>query len=158
MSSVTPYTGECQSCSITNPRGDTDSEESSSDEIELILDTSKIPTMPEANFNPKDLGRVLAEHNNHLMKPWADQIASLSQTFQQSHVSDAPKYSRVKRSKFLGKTNKNVVEFSTNFGRAADFHKWEESRNTEALPLHLEGNASIWYNTTPSLSGGTDKE
>ena len=114
--------------------------------------------MPGDDFNFEDLGRVLAKQNNQLMKQWADQVASLSQTFKQSHMSHTQKYNGIKPPKFSGNANEDVVEFLTNFERAANFHKWEESRKTEALPLHLEGNASVWYNTTPSLSGGNYKE
>ena len=110
------------------------------------------------DFNFEDLGRVLAKQNNQLMKQWADQVASLSQTFKQSHMSHTQKYNGIKPPKFSGNANEDVVEFLTNFERAANFHKWEESRKTEALPLHLEGNASVWYNTTPSLCGGNYKE
>ena len=125
--------------SITNPRGDTDSAESSADEIEPMLDTSKIPTMPEGHFNLEDLGRVLVEHNNHLMKQWADQVASLSQTFQQNHVLNAQTYNGVKFPTFSAKTNEDVVEFLTNFERVADFHKWEESHEKDRIFVSSPG-------------------
>ena len=130
--------------SITKPRGDTDSGESSADEIEPMLDTSKIPTMPEGHFNLEDLGRVLVEHNNHLMKQWADQVASLSQTFQQNHVLNAQTYNGVKFPTFSAIANEDVLEFLTHFERVADFTSGKRvTRKTEALSLHLDGNASI---------------
>ena len=94
--------------------------------------------MPGDEFNFEDLGRVLAEQNNQLMKQWADQVASLSQTFKQSHMSQTQRYNGIKLPKFSGNADEDVVEFITNFERAANFHKWEESRKTEALPLHLD--------------------
>ena len=94
--------------------------------------------MPGDEFNFEDLGRVLAEQNNQLMKQWADQVASLSQTFKQSHMSQTQRYNGIKLPKFSGNADEDVVEFITNFERAANFYKWEESRKTEALPLHLD--------------------
>ena len=70
--------------------------------------------MPGDDFNFEDLGRVLAEQNNQLMKQWADQVASLSQTFKQSHMSQTQQYSRIKLPNFSGNADEDVVEFLTN--------------------------------------------
>ena len=64
----------------------------------------------------------------------------------------------VKLPTFSGEFNEDVNEFLTNFDRAANFHNWQDLKKAQALPLHLKGNASIWFNTSPGLVDKTYPE
>ena len=101
----------------------------------------------------EDLTRILAEQNGHLVGELHKQMLALSNTVEGATLSNStPKYNSIKLPKFSGESDEDVNEFITNYNRAAKFHKWNEERMADAFPLHLLGNASIWFNTTPDLA------
>ena len=101
----------------------------------------------------KDLTRILAEQNGHLVGELHKQMLALSNTVEGATLSNStPKYNSIKFPKFSDEYDEDVNEFITNYNTAAKFHKWNEERMADAFPLQLLGNPSIWFNTTPNLA------
>ena len=101
----------------------------------------------------EDLTRILAEQNGHLVAELHKQMLALSNTVEGATLSNStPKYNSVKVPTFSGEPDEDVNEFIRNYDRASRFHKWNDERKAEAFPLHLLGNASVWFNTTPDLA------
>ena len=102
---------------------------------------------PPETLKLGDAVKLLAEQNQKIADVF---LQSLNKS--QQPVLSTPKYNSVKLPKFNGASDEDVNEFLINFDRAAKFHKWNDERKAEALPLHLLGNAGIWFNSTPELS------
>ena len=64
----------------------------------------------------------------------------------------------VKIATFSGTNDEDVIEFLVNFDRAADFYGWTNAQKALALPLHLEGYASAWFNSNACLLGKSYEE
>ena len=76
-------------------------------------------------------------------------LAMLEQALmeKQSHGSQ---HLGVKLPTFHGKEKEDVNQFLLKFRQVADFHKWDVGQLTPALPVSLEGQASIWFNSLPA--------
>ena len=44
------------------------------------------------------------------------------------------------------------------YEQTTNFHKWNDERKAQAFPLHLEGSASIWFNSIPDIGKKTYAE
>ena len=98
--------------------------------------------------------RILKEQNDQFTHQWATQGTIFAKVLEKSGQppKDIPKYKRIKLPKFSGNTDEDINEFVMNYDRAAKFHRWDEERKAEALPLHLLGKANVWFNTTPDIA------
>ena len=106
------------------------------------------------NMNAEDLTKVLTDHTKDLSTHWEKQLSALTKAVETTRLTPTfPSGNSVPLPKFSGDCNEEVNEFLANFNRTARFYKFSEDRKVEILPLYLTGNASIWYNTTPGLSG-----
>ena len=123
--------------------------------IDLTIAESDSINMPtdSAQITPEDIFHLLQEQNERFTERWTEQAAAFSKVFETSLQASGgtSKYNSVKLPTFSGEFNDDVNEFLTNFDRAANFHNWNDLRKAQALPLHLKGNASIWFNTSPDL-------
>lgn len=111
------------------------------------------PTPPQS-LSTEDIFKILAEQNQKFIEQWQEQAKMFANAIDKSAQSpkDSSKYNSIKLPKFSGEPEEDVIEFITNYDRAAKFHKWSDGRKAEALPLHLLGTASVWFNTTPDLA------
>lgn len=105
-------------------------------------------------MNAEELIKVLTDHTKDLSTHRDKQLSALTKAVETNHLMPTfPSGSSVPLPKFSGNCDEDVDEFLANFNRMARFYKFSEDCNAEILPLYLTGNASIWYNTTPGLSG-----
>ncbi|KAL9958978.1 hypothetical protein ACROYT_G036058 [Oculina patagonica] len=103
-------------------------------------------------MNMDELAKLLTEQNKALTENWAEQISTLCEAFQKSHVTPTfPGNNSVPMPTFSGDADEDVNEFLVNFNRTSAFYNFTPEKKAEALPLFLTGNASIWFNTTPEL-------
>ena len=106
------------------------------------------------NMNTEELTKVLMDHTKDLSTHWDKQLSALTKAFETTRLTPTfPSGNSVPLPKFSGDCNEDVNEFLANFNRTALFYKFSGDRKAEILPLSLTGKASIWYNTTPGLSG-----
>ena len=105
-------------------------------------------------MNTEDLTKVLTAHTKDLSTHWAKQLSALTKAVETTCLKPTfPSGNSVPLPKFSSDCNEDVNEFLANFNRTTCFYKFSEDRKAEILPLYLTGNASIWYNTKPGLSG-----
>ena len=106
-----------------------------------------------AQITPDNIFHLLQEQNERFTERWTEQAAAFSKVLETSLQTSTgtSKYNSVKLPTFSGEFNEDVNEFLINFDKAANFHNWQDLRKAQALPLHLKGNASIWFNKSPDL-------
>ena len=130
---------------------DSDNESVVFDLLEQTLQLSEAES-EERNMSADELKTLLADSIKAQEKVWKEQMASLAASLKTTH--ETPKFSSNSSMmpRFSGADSEDVNEFLASFNRASRFYNFSDKRKAEALPLHLTGNASIWYNTTPSLA------
>ena len=74
------------------------------------------------------------------------------------HLKSTSRDVDVKITTFSGTNDEDVIEFLVNFDRAADFYGWTNAQKAQALPLHLEEYASVWFNSNACLLGKSYEE
>ena len=123
--------------------------------FDLLEQTIQLSEPHDPKMSAEELKTWLAESIKAQENLWKEQISSLATNLKEMH--ETPKFSTTNSmiSRFSGADSEDVTEFLVNFNRAACFYKFSEARKTEALPLYLTGNASIWFNTTPALAHQT---
>lgn len=110
---------------------------------------NEVPTM-----DTDQVAKLLSDHTKELAVHWDAQLATLTSALKLSTQTPSfPASSSVPLPKFSGDGSEDVNEFLANFERTARFYKLSEDRRTETFPLSLTGNANVWFNTTPGLSG-----
>lgn len=129
-----------------------------SDDESVVFEQSSHSTKADDNksetMNADDVAKLLSDHTEKLATHWHDQMVTLTKALEQSN--ETPRFARgnsVSMPKFSGESTEDVNEFLITYNRAAQYFKLNNSRKAEMLPLHLTGNANIWFNTTPGLSG-----
>lgn len=109
-------------------------------------------------MDAEKLQKLLLDNIKEQHAQWQQQITALTENLHKAHAT--PKFSTTHSMmpKLSGAESEDVTEFLANFNRAAYFYQCTGERKTEAFPLYLTGNASIWFNTTPGLNHKTFEE
>ena len=138
-------------CSTQNAQVVSDKEYLGSDHGPQTLDSplNKVPTM-----DTEQVAKLLSDHTKELATHWDAQLATLTNALKLSNQTPSfPASNSVPLPKFSGDGSEDVNEFLANFERTARFYELNEDRKAETFPLSLTGNANVWFNTTPGLSG-----
>ena len=102
----------------------------------------------------EQVAKLLSDHTKELATHWDAQLTTLTNALKLSNRTPSfPASNSVPLPKFSGDGSEDVNEFLANFERTARFYKLNEDRKAETFPLSLTGNANVWFNTTPGLSG-----
>ena len=105
-------------------------------------------------MDTEQVAKLLSDHTKELATHWDAQLATLTNALKLSNQTPSfPASNSVPLPKFSGDGSEDVNEFLANFERTARFYKLNKDRKAETFPLSLTGNANVWFNTTPGLSG-----